>query len=97
MNAIQQFIDESEKLAKKLAEAEKQRREQIMLNKLRDQFAGQALAGLIGNSEYEKLRQELDGKVSEKLQHKLAAEYCYGLANAMLDERAKRIEQEAKP
>jgi hypothetical protein len=57
---------------------------------LRDYFAGHALAGLMGNSEYERLRQTIDGKVSQDAQHSAMAEMVYQLADAMIKEREKQ-------
>ena len=59
---------------------------------LLDEFAMAAMAGTCANSEYEKLRQALDGIVSEEKQTSALVSVCYDYAAAMMKERARRDE-----
>ena len=59
---------------------------------LLDEFAMAAMSGTCANSEYEKLRQALDGIVSEEKQTSALVSVCYDYAAAMMKERNRRDE-----
>ena len=56
---------------------------------LRDYFAGQALMGILSNSEFEKDRKRMDKKFDDDKQTKAVMSVVYAFADAMLAERAK--------
>ena len=59
---------------------------------LLDEFAMAAMSGTCANSENEKLRQALDGIVSEEKQTSALVSVCYDCAAAMMRERNRRDE-----
>lgn len=54
---------------------------------LRDYFAAKAMQGLLCNSEVERYRQTIDGRVSESRQIEAISQMCYEMADAMLKSR----------
>lgn len=54
---------------------------------LRDYFAVKAMQGLLCNSEVERYRQTIDGRVSESRQIEAISQMCYEIADAMLKAR----------
>ena len=56
---------------------------------LRDYFAGMALSGILGNSQFERDRQKIDGEMSGDKQDMAIANICYSFADLMIAERDK--------